>query len=197
MNLLRTLLVSAVALAAAQAHAVVDVPAYTYTFGAVPAGEYTAPSFTDGIKASVQSTSVVNMYLQPQGVKGDYLVVSSQGSSEGSARINTGDVKFYSFVWGSPDTYNTVDIFGLNGAMTSYTGSMLQSQFSMMANGANSATGLFTITGTGNNVIDHLVLKSSGVAFEVAAPVPEPETYALMLAGLGALGFMARRRNNA
>lgn len=28
----------------------------------------------------------------------------------------------------------------------------------------------------------------------VAQPIPEPETYALMLAGLGALGYMSRRR---
>ena len=30
----------------------------------------------------------------------------------------------------------------------------------------------------------------------VAAPVPEPETYALMMAGLGVLGFVARRRKS-
>ena len=29
------------------------------------------------------------------------------------------------------------------------------------------------------------------------APVPEPETYALMLAGLGLVGFAARRRKAA
>jgi len=32
------------------------------------------------------------------------------------------------------------------------------------------------------------------VTFGVSAPVPEPETYALMLAGLGLVGFAARRR---
>ena len=30
----------------------------------------------------------------------------------------------------------------------------------------------------------------------VAAPIPEPETYALMLAGLGIVGFVAARRRN-
>jgi len=40
---------------------------------------------------------------------------------------------------------------------------------------------------------------SFGGAYSISsttAPIPEPETYAMMLAGLGALGFLARRRNN-
>jgi hypothetical protein len=31
-------------------------------------------------------------------------------------------------------------------------------------------------------------------SIKVTSPVPEPETYALLLAGLGVMGFIARRR---
>lgn len=33
-------------------------------------------------------------------------------------------------------------------------------------------------------------------AISVTAPIPEPDTYAMLLAGLGTVGFLARRRKN-
>jgi len=51
---------------------------------------------------------------------------------------------------------------------------------------------------TGNTLtVDWLGTDSEGlhsVSFQMAAAVPEPETYAMLLAGLGLLGFVARRR---
>jgi PEP-CTERM motif len=49
----------------------------------------------------------------------------------------------------------------------------------------------YTVTGTANGAV--------GGAYSFiasAAPVPEPETYALMVAGLGIVGFVAARRRN-
>lgn len=52
---------------------------------------------------------------------------------------------------------------------------------------------------TGGNITGTMALATSvnGSANSSVAVVPEPETYAMMLAGLGAIGFMARRRRAA
>ena len=47
------------------------------------------------------------------------------------------------------------------------------------------------------STVDFTTLDVIGWDLKAAAPVPEPETYALMLAGLGVLGTIARRRRNA
>jgi len=57
-----------------------------------------------------------------------------------------------------------------------------------MGSGAQTTYGL-----TQNNVYAWAV--RDGDVASVAAPIPEPETYAMLLAGLGLLGVVARRRN--
>ena len=110
-------------------------------------------------------------------------------------------VDYISFLWGSPDTYNRLTVVsnGATGGSQLFTTSSL----GLPGNGDQSFSSYVQFAGIGGSQITSLSFTNdpSINAFESAnyslTPVPEPETYALMLAGLGAMGFVARRRKGA
>jgi hypothetical protein len=53
-----------------------------------------------------------------------------------------------------------------------------------------------TTAGVATNRNDVPQALSHGNLYAVAQPIPEPETYALMMAGLAAIGFLSRRRKS-
>lgn len=61
--------------------------------------------------------------------------------------------------------------------------------FAMSTFASSIGPGTYTLVATGTAVRDSVL----DISLSFAAPVPEPETYALLLAGLGVIGFVARR----
>ena len=166
----------------------VGANAQSFNSVAAPAfGDYAAPIFTtpDASLAYTTTGSAPNVNLAPTGATGTYLAVSKGGS----ATIDLDGATSFSFLWGSPDPTNTITIDGV-----SFTGTFLLGAAANSSN-ANSVWATFTDL----DGMDSFTITTGQVAFEmaVANPVPEPETYALMLAGLGAVAFVARRRKNA
>ena len=80
-------------------------------------------------------------------------------------------------------------IIGLN---TCNSCTLLNNDFTHVSlSGFNNLSSL-VITGNGSSYYNYLAIDNLTLN---AAPVPEPETYAMMLAGLGLLGFRLRRKN--
>lgn len=116
----------------------------------------------------------------------------------GLALIDFGQaVSGFSFDWGSVDDYNTLTIFGSFGSRA-FTGV----DFASPANGNQSSpttNGLFTaLAGAPGETFTGFQLESSGDSFEIdnvaiAAAVPEPATWAMMILGFGVIGGALRR----
>lgn len=125
---------------------------------------------------------------------------SSNGTS--TLTFGGGGVDYISFLWGSPDLYNTLTVNSTGSGPQVFTaaGAGFGAAFPV-TNGDQSFNQTVQFQGLAGSRITSMVFASSSDAFEVGrftvTAIPEPETYALMLAGLGAMGFMARRRKKA
>jgi PEP-CTERM putative exosortase interaction domain len=119
----------------------------------------------------------------------------------GSATISFAGATAVEFDWGSIDDYNTLTVLLNGGAEYVITPG---GNFTNDANGDQilpSTNGLFQIFADEGETIYGLRLESSKNSFEIdnlaMAPVPEPATWAMMIAGLGLVGGMMRRRAGA
>ncbi len=141
---------------------------------------------------TIQTGNVLNVASQPLGGIGNYWSVDPL-TSNGQITFSIFQESL-SFLWGSPDLFNELTVT-LNGSTNVVVAPPAP------GTGVNANSTYLSLAATGGDLITGMTFRSvdgTGYAFEVdnlrLAAVPEPGTYALLLAGLGAIGFVSSRR---
>lgn len=118
---------------------------------------------------------------------------SNTNNGGGDATLNLGaGITGVSFLWGSPDTYNSFVVATNAGEYAFGPG-----VFGITLDQDRNKAYYVNFTTSGSETITSLSFSSPGTnAIEIAnvAVVPEPEAYGLALAGLSVVGFSMRRR---
>jgi len=112
-----------------------------------------------------------------------------------AASVTNVEVSFGSFTAGGISGFeawlNGTQLFGPTSMVGPISGVTVKTQ--VLAGGTALPAGMYSLMVKGTGITG---MNASYGGNIVATPVPEPETYAMMLAGLAALGFLARRRKN-
>lgn len=150
-------------------------------------------TFSSGIATAIGSSGQA---AAPAGDTSIYGYVSS-ALNPNFATLTTPNIGSISFYWGSIDTFNSVDVLGAGGVLlTTISGGMLPPANGDQGNAITNRR-VFITAGAGE-AITGLTFRSTGVAFEfdtiAAGAVPEPQSWAMLIAGFGMIGAAARRR---
>ncbi len=153
-------------------------------------------------------TGTTSEAAAPAGDTSQYLYVSSAITPNNATLTTAFDLKSVSFYWGSIDTYNTVEVLGMDGNVLGVFGGSMFKPANGDQSSASTNQRVYFTAGTGE-AITGLRFISTGVAFEVDSiagspitdgnangTVPEPAAWALMITGFGMVGFAARRRRS-
>ncbi len=110
-------------------------------------------------------------------------------------------LKSFSFFMGSPDSYNTVKVYGPGGYRWTLDGAAIWGGGNPPGDG-NQQVGMRVRYDFGANPVNKVVFASSGNSFEFdtlavnGMGVPEPATWGLMIVGFGGIGAVLRRRRH-
>jgi hypothetical protein len=172
----------------------------TVTNGGIEIGTIvggTVYSSSQGVAAMPTNTA------PPINTVGNFLA-SGPSSSPANAPLDKATLTFdtpvtsFSFLLGSPDSYNTILVLTNNG-LPAQTFTLAQLGITPVTGDQQYAEYVNFYT-TGSTVIDAIRFNSTTDALEVSnfsvSAVPEASTWAMMVLGFCGLGFLAHRRRN-
>lgn len=108
-------------------------------------------------------------------------------------------VDSFSILWGSIDSYNTIEFFSGAASLMAFTGTDIINEFALGGTPVNyEQVALLRFTDFGQGGLTSVKFSSSQAAFEFAlAPVPLPASALLLFGALGGLGVISRQRKSA